>query len=67
MANSETTVLEMLKQIDRKLDVMLEKLSEAGGRFASNSRSARAKHIAALTPAVRQTDAVEVLHEDRSR
>lgn len=71
MAKSDTTTLEMLKKIDRKLDAVLDSLSETKGSEGpskSGSLAARARDIAALTPpAVRQTDAVELLHEDRSR
>jgi hypothetical protein len=70
MAKSDAT-LEMLRQIDRKLDAMLEKLSDPkasnGGSNSSRSLMARAREIAAMTPAVRQTDSVELLHEDRLR
>jgi hypothetical protein len=76
--DSDKLSLIMLKQIDTKLDSLLEKLSnfsrpasaiehpnlEAGSGHLSD----RAKKIAAMTPAAaRQTDAVELLHRDRAR
>jgi len=71
--SEESLTLHMLRQIDQKLERLLKKLSDerrdndAGSR-GGNGLSASAREIAALTPhAVRQTDAVELLHEDRSR
>lgn len=69
MAKSDNTTLEMLKQIDRKLDAVLDSLTGAkDDESKRGSLAARAEEIAALTPrAVQQTDAVELLHEDRLR
>jgi hypothetical protein len=74
MAESENLTLQMLRQIDRKLERLLKKLSSENSWESSSVledasvRSACAKEIAALTPrAVRQTDTVQLLHEDRSR
>lgn len=69
MAKSDDTALEMLKQIDRKLDAVLDSLTGPRDEESkSGSLAARAREIAALTPrAVQQTDAVELLHEDRLR
>lgn len=72
MANSDNTTLQMLRRIDQKLEKLLNKLrgvaNREPGSTAVESPSARAKQIAALTPrAVKQTDAVELLHEDRRR
>jgi hypothetical protein len=76
--NRDDRALNMLKQIDSKLDSVLEKLSifaseasplgvrSAGPRSAR--RSERARQVAAMTPAaIRQTDSVELLHQDRAR
>jgi hypothetical protein len=70
MTEAETQALQLLKQIDQKLERVLKTLAE--GRTLSigtpKSRVEMAKEIAALTPSsIRQTDAVELLHEDRSR
>jgi len=72
MADSENLTLQMLKQIDEKLEKLLERLSSErrwdSASAVKSLRSTSAKEIAALTPpAVRQTDAVELLHEDRLR
>lgn len=74
MAHSEDLTLQMLKRIDQKLERLLKELLSEKSWERSNTlkdaspRSAHAKEIAALTPpTVRQTDAVELLHEDRSR
>jgi hypothetical protein len=74
MADSENLTLQMLKRIDEKLEKLLKRLSSErsweGSRAAKDAHplSASAKEIAALTPpGVQQTDAVELLHEDRLR
>jgi hypothetical protein len=70
MTNSESLTLQMLKQIDRKLETLIEKVSGGQSRPSkgASSLAARAREIAALTPhGVKQTDAVELLHEDRLR
>jgi hypothetical protein len=72
MSNSENETLQMLKQIDRKLERVLDKLSDAENRdirsTGSSSLLSRARQIAALTPrGVTQTNTVVLLHEDRQR
>jgi hypothetical protein len=72
MTEAETLTLQLLKQIDDKLETLLWKLSDASGQRAfekrAKSRAERARDIAALTPeSIGQTDAVEMLHEDRRR
>ena len=72
MAKSESYTLQMLRRIDQKLEKLLQKLSTEQSSFphstSADSLLERAKQIAALTPrTVRQTDAVELLREDRSR
>jgi hypothetical protein len=72
MTEAETLTLQLLKQIDHKLETLLQRLRDArdqGTAVAkSNSRAERAREIAALTPqSIKQTDAVELLHEDRLR
>jgi hypothetical protein len=69
----ESLTLHMLRQIDQKLEKLLRRLSDENRDDRSRVKGANrlsvcAKEIAALTPlSVRQTDAVELLHEDRSR
>jgi hypothetical protein len=69
MAELENLTLRMLRQIEQKLDSLLEKLSSAPHPYPDAKRPSEcAKEIAALTPRmVQQTDSVELLHEDRSR
>jgi hypothetical protein len=72
MTEAENQTLQMLKQIDQKLDRLLNNLSDARGRGApeegKHSLLARAKAIAALTPrGIKQTNSVELLREDRWR
>ena len=74
MAESDHLTLQLLKQIDQKLERLLQKLSVRRARTSpmtsrkSSQRAAYAKEIAALTPrTARQTDAVDLLHEDRLR
>jgi hypothetical protein len=73
MTEAEALTLQMLKQIDQKLESLIGKLSDPSGQKPSDLERSRspftsAKQIAAMTPrSVRQTDAVELLHEDRSR
>jgi hypothetical protein len=71
MTEAEAQALHLLKQIDQKVERTLRILSD-GAQTPSGttpmSRSESAKEIAAMTPSsIRQTDAVELLHEDRSR
>ena len=78
MSDPENTTVHMLRRIDRKLDALIENLSTRAKDKDRNqdsivlkstvSLSACASEIAALTPGtVRQTDAVELLRQDRSR
>jgi len=71
MTEAEAIAIQLLKQIDQKLNRLVEKLSEesAGGtELSAKSRSERAREVAAMTPrSIRQTDTVELLHEDRLR
>lgn len=71
MTEAEAQALQLLRQIDQKLERVLKSLSEgaqAASITAPSARTQRAKEIAAMTPlSARQTDAVELLHEDRSR
>lgn len=73
MADTDNLTLQLLRQIDRKLETLLKKLSgegrpERNDLDDANRRAEHAKEIAALTPrAARQTDAVQLLHEDRLR
>jgi hypothetical protein len=74
----ESLSYELLKQINRKLDALLESLSDTrpnanGGERLDSGAPAkrlrdRAVRISALTPTgVTQTDAVELLRQDRVR
>jgi hypothetical protein len=71
MTGAEALTLQLLKQINQKLERVLKKLSEEVGRPSAaklRSRAESAKEIAAMTPSsIQQTEAVELLHEDRSR
>ena len=70
MTEAEALTLQMLKKMDEKLERLLRKMSGETSSVlqAGDSPFACARKIAALTPrAVRQTDAVELLHEDRLR
>ena len=74
MAESDHLTLQLLKQIDQKLERLLQKLSAEKRQERSDilkefsQRAAHAKEIAALTPrSAQQTDAVDLLHEDRLR
>ncbi len=72
MTEAETLTLQLLKQIDHKLETLLQKLPDARDQITAavrhNSRADRAREIAALTPqSIKQTDTVELLHEDRLR
>jgi len=70
MTESEALTLHMLRQIDQKLDRLLRELpgEKSSGLPDGDSLSECANKIAAMTPrGVRQTNAVELLHEDRRR
>jgi hypothetical protein len=73
MTEAEALTIQLLKQIDQKLKKLIKaSAGEDGdhsfGAVEEKSYSARAEEIAAMTPqSTRQTDAVELLHEDRSR
>jgi hypothetical protein len=72
MTEAETLTLQLLKQIDHKLETLLQKLPDGRSQRTAagkhNSRADRAREIAALTPqSIKQTNAVELLREDRLR
>jgi hypothetical protein len=72
MTETETLTLQLLKQIDHKLETLLQKLPDARDQRTAarkhNSPAERSREIAALTPqSIKQTDAVELLREDRLR
>ncbi len=73
MTDTDNLTLQLLRQIDQKLEKLLMKLSSEGRPELNDldearRRAAYAKEIAALTPrTARQTDAVQLLHEDRLR
>ncbi len=78
MSASDDVTVHMLREIDRKLDALIEKLSiraegknsDQGAIVATPAEplSECASKIAALTPkGARQTDTVELLRQDRSR
>jgi hypothetical protein len=73
MTEAEALTLQLLRQIDRKLEQLLKEISgphahsveQAAG---DKSYSLLAREIAELTPrSVQQSDSVELLREDRSR
>jgi len=73
MTESEAQALQLLRQMNQKLDRLLEGLArktEAPSSVETHrkTRGELAEEIAALTPpSARQTDAVELLHADRMR
>jgi hypothetical protein len=73
MTDAEAQALQLLRQIDQKLEKLLQKWpndpdAELLSRKSAKSRAAHAQEIADLTPtSVRQTDSAELLREDRLR
>jgi hypothetical protein len=71
MTETEALTLQLLRKIDEKLESLLKRLADqpmATSDLRHLPRAEFAKQIAAMTPSsVRQTDAVELLHEDRLR
>jgi hypothetical protein len=73
MTETEALTLQLLRQIDQKLERLLKESSDGAGEKSpgwklTKSHSECAEEIAAMTPgAISQTDAVELLHEDRLR
>jgi hypothetical protein len=73
MTEAEALTIQLLRQIEQKLEKLIKVSSgelrgHSFGAEKGRSYSARAHAIADMTPrSARQTDAVELLHEDRSR
>ena len=72
-SDADEDTLRMLRRIDSKLDALIEQISGVArprdaGSVGAAALAARADGIASLTPAgVQQTDAVELLRQDRDR
>lgn len=70
----DNAALTMLRRIDSKLDSLLKRLASYVDRIPTSDRTTskelflRAREIAEMTPkSVQQTDAAELLRQDRTR